>query len=118
MRVWRRRRWVGIERAVRPYSPDVVRRRSRLKTGAEKPKIKPYVGRAEFFALPRLAPHRPLARWPFRPYLLSTSNAFLTLSGRRIRSPRFTLGEPLKYAYSMLTFFDASFLQISDNDPG
>jgi hypothetical protein len=51
-------------------------------------------------------------------YLLSTSNAFLTLSARRIRSPRFTLGEPLKYAYSMLTFFDESFLQISDNDPG
>jgi hypothetical protein len=51
-------------------------------------------------------------------YLLSTSNAFLTLFGRRIRSPRFTLGDPLKYAYSMLIFFDASFLQISDNDPG
>ena len=65
--------------------------------------------------------HSPVRHSPRRRvayYALRTSNAFLTLSGRRIRSPRFTLGDPLKYAYSMLIFFDASFLQISDNDPG
>ena len=45
-----------LERLVRLYSPDMVRQGSRLKTGADKPTMKLYAGRAEFFALPDFAP--------------------------------------------------------------
>ena len=51
-------------------------------------------------------------------YSLKTSNAFFTLFGLRIRSPRRTLGDPLRYAYSMLIFFEANFFAISDSEPG
>jgi hypothetical protein len=92
---------VRIERSVRPYSPHMVRQGSRLKTGADYPCMKQYVRRAEFFALPRrrsrcvaLSPVRPFALSPL--YGFSTSNAFLTLFGRRIRRPRFALGDPLR----------------------
>jgi hypothetical protein len=47
---------VQLERLVRLYSPDMVRQGSRLKTGADKPTMKLYAGRAEFFALPDFAP--------------------------------------------------------------
>ena len=53
-------------RAVRLYSPEVVREGWRLKTGAEKSKIQRHVGCAEFFALPGFAPIRPFAHSPFR----------------------------------------------------
>jgi hypothetical protein len=71
--------------------------------------MKQYVRRAEFFALPcrrsrcvALSPVRPFALSPYHRitvsplYGFSTSNAFLTLFGRRIRSPRFALGDPLR----------------------
>jgi hypothetical protein len=92
-----------IERSVRPYSPDMVRQGSRLKTDADYPYMKPYVRRAEFFALRAvdpaclaLSPVGPFAPSLSRVYGFSTSNAFLTLFGRRIRRPRFALGDPLR----------------------
>ena len=62
-----------IERSVRPYSPDMVRQGSRLKTDADYPYMKPYVRRAEFFALPRRRSRlpRPFAGGPLRPFALS-----------------------------------------------
>jgi hypothetical protein len=47
-----------MEHAVRLYFSEVAHQGARLKTGAEKPRIEPYVGRAEFFALPRIVRKR------------------------------------------------------------
>jgi hypothetical protein len=49
---------------------EMVRQGSRLKTGADKPSMKQYVGRAEFFALPCRRSRR-VALSLVRPFALS-----------------------------------------------